>query len=300
MNTTVVGLFDDRDTAQESVRDLIDAGFRRENISVVAADPEGSLYKEHVDDEGTIAGEGAATGLTSGAVVGGLLGLLIGAGLIFVPVGVLAAGPIVGLIAGGAAGAAAGGILGGLIGLGIPKDEADVYAEGVRRGGTLVTVSTDEENASRAHSILDRDGAVDVEERAQYYRTEGFSSYDTAAPVYTPDQAAAERERYRTVTGTQVPYEAPPTNSADLAYAESQRLEEANRARVRSYGPIQSGPYADVPSGSTPTGVPNSTPGIQTGGHAVDGTPDTRGITEKVADTVTGDNVDDKTGKRVD
>ena len=40
--------------------------------------------------------------------------------------------------------------------------------------------------------------------------------------------------------------------------------------------------------------------GIQTGGHANDGTPDTRGITEKVADTVTGDNIDDKTGKRVD
>jgi hypothetical protein len=298
MNTTVVGLFDDRETAQESVRDLIDAGFRRENISVVAADPEGSLYKEHVNDEGTIAGEGAATGLTSGAVVGGLLGLLIGAGLIFVPVGVLAAGPIVGLIAGGAAGAATGGILGGLIGLGVPREEADVYAEGVRRGGTLVTVSTDEENAGRAHSILDRDGAVDVEERAQYYRTEGFSSYDADAPAYTPDQTLAERERYRT-TPPPVPAASDvPTNSADLAYEEARRA-----ARVRTYGSggqISSGPYADQPAGSTPTGVPNDTPGVQTGGHAVDGTPDTRGITEKVADTVTGDKYDDKTGKRID
>jgi len=43
----------------------------------------------------------------------------------------------------------------------------------------------------------------------------------------------------------------------------------------------------------------NKVPGIQTGGHAVDGTPDTRGITEKVADTVTGDRIDDKTGKPV-
>jgi hypothetical protein len=45
--------------------------------------------------------------------------------------------------------------------------------------------------------------------------------------------------------------------------------------------------------------VDNGIPGVQTGGHAVDGTPDTRGITEKVADTVTGDPIDDKTGKRV-
>ncbi len=43
----------------------------------------------------------------------------------------------------------------------------------------------------------------------------------------------------------------------------------------------------------------NKVPGIQTGGHDVDGTPDTRGITEKIADTVTGDRIDDKTGKPV-
>lgn len=43
----------------------------------------------------------------------------------------------------------------------------------------------------------------------------------------------------------------------------------------------------------------NGLPGIQTGGHAVDGTPDTRGISEKIADALTGDNIDDKTGKVV-
>lgn len=43
----------------------------------------------------------------------------------------------------------------------------------------------------------------------------------------------------------------------------------------------------------------NGVPGVQTGGHAYDGTPDTRGVTEKLADTVTGNNVDDKTGKPV-
>ena len=40
--------------------------------------------------------------------------------------------------------------------------------------------------------------------------------------------------------------------------------------------------------------------GVQTGGHDYDGSPDTRGVSEKVADAVTGDNVDDKTGKPVD
>ena len=43
----------------------------------------------------------------------------------------------------------------------------------------------------------------------------------------------------------------------------------------------------------------NGVPGVQTGGHAIDGTIDTRGVTEKAADAVTGDHLDDKTGKRV-
>ncbi len=42
-------------------------------------------------------------------------------------------------------------------------------------------------------------------------------------------------------------------------------------------------------------------PGVQTGGHAIDGSgaPDTRGIMEKAADAVTGDRIDDKTGRPV-
>jgi len=43
----------------------------------------------------------------------------------------------------------------------------------------------------------------------------------------------------------------------------------------------------------------NNVPGVQTGGRAADGTPDTRGITEKTADTLTGDRRDDNTGKIV-
>lgn len=53
-----------------------------------------------------------------------------------------------------------------------------------------------------------------------------------------------------------------------------------------------------APLGATPV-VDNGVPGVQTGGRANDGTPDTRGISEKVADAVTGDAVDDKTGRVV-
>ena len=50
---------------------------------------------------------------------------------------------------------------------------------------------------------------------------------------------------------------------------------------------------------AVPPIIDNGIPGVQTGGRTVDGSMDTRGITEKMEDAVTGDNIDDKTGKRV-
>ena len=60
--------------------------------------------------------------------------------------------------------------------------------------------------------------------------------------------------------------------------------------------------HTSVLSGDTPgadLSPGNEVPGVQTGGRALDGTPDTRGIMEKTADAVTGDRLDDKTGKVV-
>jgi hypothetical protein len=62
--------------------------------------------------------------------------------------------------------------------------------------------------------------------------------------------------------------------------------------------------YTSIPVNSgtayAPTaGVGNGVLGIQTGGHDIDGSPDTRGIWEKTADAVTSDNIDDKTGEPV-
>ena len=60
---------------------------------------------------------------------------------------------------------------------------------------------------------------------------------------------------------------------------------------------------ANVSPAYTGTGpapiIDNGIPGVQTGGRANDGTPDTRGIMEKTADAVTSDVRDDKTGKVV-
>lgn len=235
MTKNVVGLFDDRVAAEAAVQDLVNAGYDRSKISAVAANSEGELFKEQVDASGSFVGEGASVGITSGAVVGGLLGLLIGAGFFLVPIGMVAAGPIAGLIAGSAAGAATGGILGALIGLGIPEQDADVYAEGVRRGGTLLVVQADDSQLDHVHSIMNRDGAVDIQDRGFLYQQEGHVSHDATAPVYTEAEATADRARYAT------------------------SAEPSQRVRIYSAGqeapPMQQTTghaYADNPAGNVP------------------------------------------------
>ena len=51
----------------------------------------------------------------------------------------VAAGWLVATAAGAAAGGLTGGIIGALTQAGVSDEDAQVYAEGVRRGGTLVT-----------------------------------------------------------------------------------------------------------------------------------------------------------------
>jgi uncharacterized membrane protein len=77
----------------------------------------------------------------------------------------IAAGPIAGAIAGLTAGAATGGVIGLLRDHGVSEEEAEFYAEGVKRGGALVTVhDVSEERAGEAKRIFERHGAIDTED----------------------------------------------------------------------------------------------------------------------------------------
>ena len=90
-----------------------------------------------------------------------------------------------------------GGIIGALSQSGIGEDEAHVYAEGIRRGGTLVTVrGVPEAEKARVEALLDR-SAVNIRDRGMAYRKSGWSQFDPNAPVYTPDQVRKERDLYR-------------------------------------------------------------------------------------------------------
>lgn len=182
---TIVALYDDFVEAQRTVQDLVDNGFQRNNISLVASDAEGEYadYLAQTDvDEDVSAAEGAGFG----AIVGGLTGLLVSLTALAIPgIGpVLVAGPIAATLIGAGVGAVTGGIVGALVDLGVPEDEAGYYAEGVRRGGTLVTVTTSDHMSERAIEIMDSHNPIDVEERVATWQESGWTGYDPNSEPY--------------------------------------------------------------------------------------------------------------------
>src|ERR687894_507752 len=169
MAKTVVGLFDDRAAAENAVRELTAEGFRGDEVSVVSKKPDDSgVQVEYVEEDGREQIEDMAKGAGTGAAIGGAAGLLLSLTALAIPgIGpVLAAGPLVALIAGVGVGAAAGGLVSGLKRLGVEDDEAGTYAEGLKRGGTLVTVNADDERANIAVAVMRRAGAVEIDKRA--------------------------------------------------------------------------------------------------------------------------------------
>jgi hypothetical protein len=88
-----------------------------------------------------------------------------------------------------------------------PADDRQVYAEGLRRGGYLVTVSVSDAQHEAAVDILDDEGSIDVDEWSESWRAEGWAPTDlaldptrvvpdpriTQAASTTEDEFASER-----------------------------------------------------------------------------------------------------------
>jgi len=196
---TVTGLFDDYSDASAAVSALEARGIHSDNISIVSNNADGR-YKD--GDHDSNAAEGAGTGAGIGAVVGGAGGLLTGLGIMAIPgVGpVVAAGWLAATALGAVAGATAGGATGGLIGAltssGVDEDHAHVYAEGVRRGGTLVTAKVDDDMQPEAEAILKKSNWVDPVERRNAYAQQGWTKFDDTAAPYGATEVEQERARY--------------------------------------------------------------------------------------------------------
>jgi uncharacterized protein (TIGR02271 family) len=181
------------DSAIEVVNRLVDAGFHRNSISVIANDAD-EKYASYIDQDGGM--DDTAKGAGIGAAIGGLGGLLLGLGALAIPgIGpVIAAGPIAAALAGAGVGAVTGGIIGALIDLGIPEESAHMYAESVRRGNVLVAAQVADNMVNEATRIMQHTGLVDIEREADTWRSSGWSRFDGDGGVETMSRKSLKRE----------------------------------------------------------------------------------------------------------
>jgi hypothetical protein len=202
MTVTISRLYDNYSDAQKAVRGLESAGIPHSDISIVANNSDNWYNNggkkidrdgDGVDDRA----EGAGKGAGIGAGVGGAAGLLAGLGLLAIPgLGpVVAAGWLAATAVGAAAGAATGGIVGALTEAGVSKEDAPLYAEGVRRGGALVSARVPDSDRARFEAVLNQ-SAVNLRDRSAAWQESGWKSFDPASQPYGAEEVKKERQLY--------------------------------------------------------------------------------------------------------
>ena len=221
MTKTVVGSFDSYREAQQVVQDLQRMGISQNDVNIIASNLRGEYGAPDVapgaSPASAAAADDATSGAAAGAVTGGVIGGVAGLALAFtsltIPVfgPIIAAGPIVATLTGAGVGAIAGGLIGALTDLGVSKEHAEYYAESVRRGGALVTVRADDARVDEVTNVMQRHGAIDINKRAETWRSSGWDRFDENATPYTVDDLERERA-VRTQTTT-------PRTSAEAAQA---------------------------------------------------------------------------------
>ncbi len=252
MARTVVALYDDIQTAHDVLQALSQEGFYRDDMSVIGYDPEGR-YADYIETEVEPVGESeVAAGAGIGAVIGAIGGLMVGLSALVVPgVGpVIAAGSIATTLLGAGVGAVAGGLIGALVEAGVPEEEAEYYAEAVRRGGYLVLLNTVEDRVPEAVEVMNRYNPADVETRTVRWREQGWAGYEAEAEPYTYEAVETERSYWaeREVSGAEVtPYtktspESEPVDREDVAESPPTRT-EPDADEVPPVGAVNKAPH---------------------------------------------------------
>jgi uncharacterized membrane protein len=163
--SSMIAVYPDHAAAERAVRQLHEAGFAIDDLSIVGRD-----FQETEKPYGFVSRRDyAKAGAVSGAWFGGLFGILIGAGFLILPgLGlVVVAGPIaaavLAAIEGAAAGAALGGLAGALVGWEVPKDRAIKYETQIKGGKFLVVLRSNPGVVARARSLLAPHGPDDID-----------------------------------------------------------------------------------------------------------------------------------------
>jgi uncharacterized protein (TIGR02271 family) len=142
------------------------------------------------------------------------------------------------------------GLLASLKSLFVPDEDRNSYSEAVRRGGFLLTAQVEQTSAERAMDILEEHGAVNMDERQQTWRAEGWTGEHApsaartlpdgtvvataaaglgAAPPVTPGAREAAASRVEATSGEEH------IQLAEEQLRVGKRVAQGGRVRVRSY-----------------------------------------------------------------
>lgn len=207
MTKTVLGIFSDREKAEEAIGNLEEAGYNPKDISIVMKDK--SEGEKLARNTGADVAEGTVAGMTSGAILGGLAGLLAsfvipGLGAFFIGGPIAAALGLTGAAAttasGAATGALAGGLLGALTGLGLSQEDAKVYEDRVKQGGILLAIPARTGEEAEIESMLSECNADDIKSVTSH--EDRFERRNTQAMSFDRrEDHADQRQSYQASAG---------------------------------------------------------------------------------------------------
>jgi uncharacterized protein (TIGR02271 family) len=194
---TIVALYDTQSEAETAVTALEQAGLSRTDISIVGRHRGGGGISDTVISEDAVermGDRGAGSGLAAPSdhgdrsstdrvglgsddrtpTAGHGLHRLAGIGQSRIT------GPLSSQFTGSGRGVN-GGLVPALSSLGVPHDDAEGYAEGVRRGGSLIVARVDESQVDEAIRALERHTPVDLEDRRGDWRRGGWTGFDQSS-----------------------------------------------------------------------------------------------------------------------
>ena len=167
---SVFGIYSDLAHLESALTALAHSGFPPADISVLyperrQAVAERSESVNSPQQNSNLVQDKATVGGGTGALIGGALGSLAGLVALAIP-GLgpfLVVGPILGGLVGAGVGGVLGEIVGALVGMGLTKEEAELYQGRLERGEILLAAQVhNSEQALRVKEILERTGAHDT------------------------------------------------------------------------------------------------------------------------------------------
>lgn len=189
MSTIIAGRFEQQSAAEDTIEELVRAGFARERVASFYVNPAGQHATFPIGGDEAISpgakesGKGVAVGAAAGAAVG------------------VAAAPFlgpVGMVTGGLVGAHVGGLVGSMSEM-KEKGEIGEHGEDIenaapqRKAGMIVAVSADDHGLeNRAIDLLRSLGASDIERAEGTVENGDWTDFNPITPLVLVEHAPAQ------------------------------------------------------------------------------------------------------------